>query len=96
MKGEADVIEFLVDGYGVDPGVLTEVMTEISRMLIFLYFFQDGRSPIILAVQRDQLDVVELLQNKYHQPLPTATDLENLSAQDDKTIIINLEKKLVP
>ena len=43
---------------------------------------QDGRSPIILAVQKDQIDVVELLQNKYHQPLPTAADLDNLTAQE--------------
>ena len=71
------------------------------RVLIFFlpsidWFLQDGRSPIILAVQRDQLDVVELLQDMYHQPLPTAADLDNLTNLDHKTMIpANLEPKLV-
>lgn len=39
MKGEADVIELLVDGHGVNPGVLTEVKIDKRSMSANIFFY---------------------------------------------------------
>ena len=40
VKGEADVIELLVDGHGVNPGVLTEVKMDKMSTGANIFFTQ--------------------------------------------------------
>jgi len=61
-QGHTEVIELLVDQYGVDPGIQS----------------MDGESPIIVATKLGQHEVVELLKSKYQQPEPSPADLEKL------------------